>query len=280
MASTILEKPLLEVRDHDGHLTLDREECLARGSALGAAYRSAKPFPHGIYENFLPAGLLDRMVEEFPANEPGRFNDANSRLKTGYQLDKIKSAHINAVIHLLNSHSFLDFLVELTGIPGLIGDPYQLGGGLHETRRGGHLSIHADFNLHNKLKLKRRLNLILFLNRDWEEAYGGHLELWERDMSECRARVLPEMGRAVIFNTDADSFHGHPEPLTCPEERTRRSLALYYYSIEGALDPNLMSRTTDFQRRPGTQDKVKAKQPTHVVLRDITPPVLWRMFSK
>lgn len=280
MATVTLDKPLLSVEERDGFVALDRAECIARGEELHAAYVSAEPFPHGVYENFLPREVLDRIWAEFPPNEPGRFSDAHSKLKTGYQLEKIRSAYTNAVINALNSHAFLDFLVALTGIPGLIGDPYQAGGGLHETRRGGHLSIHADFNLHERLKLKRRLNLILFLNRDWEESFGGALELWARDMSECRAKILPEMGRAVIFNTDSDSFHGHPDPLTCPENRTRRSLALYYYSIEGALDPNLMSRTTDFRVRPGTADRADTKLKTKYLLRDLTPPLLWRMFTK
>jgi hypothetical protein len=280
MATIAVEKPVLAVRERDGFLTLDHGECVARGKELHAAYASARPFPHGVYDNFLPIEVLDRVVAEFPPNERGRFDDAHSKLKTGYQLEKIQSAYINSLINALNSHAFLDFLCELTGIPGLIGDPYQLGGGLHETRRGGHLSIHADFNLHNKLKLKRRLNLILFLNRDWDESFGGALELWERDMSRCAAKVLPEIGRAVIFNTDADSFHGHPDPLTCPPERTRRSLALYYYSIEGALDPTLMSRTTDFRPRPGTEDKPDTRMKLRYLIRDLTPPALWRLFAK
>src|SRR5206468_2179145 len=98
-----------------------------------------------------------------------------------------------------------------TGIPGLMPDPYFEGGGLHETKRGGHLGIHADFNIHSQLKVERRLNLLIYLNENWDKTFGGELELWNKDMKECAVRVAPIFGRAVIFNTDLDSFHGHPE---------------------------------------------------------------------
>lgn len=276
MTTDVLDKPLLSVREDDGFLFLDREQCVEAGRALHAAYAAAQPFPHGVFDNFLPADVLDRTIAEFPPNAPGRFSDANSRLKTGYQLERIRSPYINALINALNSHAFLDFLVELTGIPGLIGDPYQVGGGLHETRRGGHLSIHADFNMHPRLKLRRRLNLILFLNHDWDPSFGGALELWERDMSACHSSVLPEFGRAVIFNTDSDSFHGHPDPLACPEDRTRRSLALYYYSYDGALEASTRSHTTDFRARPGSTDKVDWRNRAENLMRDLTPPLIYR----
>lgn len=279
MDAMIETKSLLRLEERQGFLALDRAQCVGVGKELAASYQSAVPFPHAVLESFLAEDLLTRVAAEFPPPAPGRFDDAQSRFKTGYQLDRIESPLINALINALNSHAFLDFLVEMTGIKGLMGDPYQLGGGLHETRRGGHLSIHADFNMHPRLKLKRRLNLILFLNRDWDPAFGGALELWARDMSACRASVLPEIGRAVIFNTDADSFHGHPDPLTCPKDRTRRSLAMYYYAADAELESTQMSRTTDFRVRPGSHDKPDVKTKARHLLRDLTPPMLWRMFK-
>ena len=161
----------------------------------------------------------------------------------------------------------------MTGIKGLIPDPHQAGGGLHETATGGHLSIHADFNIHPKLNLRRRMNLILFLNHDWKSSYGGELELWEKDMSACAKSVSPQIGRAVVFNTEDDSFHGHPEPLTCPEDVFRRSLALYYYTIPqpGELD---QKRTTDFRARPGSADAFKASGGKNWA-RKWLPPVIY-----
>ncbi len=258
----------------------DRAECQRLGDTLHDQYTTNKPFPHIMIENLLSQDLLRRVVAEFPARETGRFNDAHSRLKTGYQMEKIESPLITNLIAALNSSPFLEFLERMTGITGLIPDPHQVGGGLHETARGGHLSIHADFNMNPRLRARRRMNLILFLNEHWQSDYGGALELWETDMSRKAIEVLPLMGRAVVFNTDSDSFHGHPDPLTCPEDVYRRSLALYYYTVpEGAemLEP---SRTTDFRPRPGSADKRQIRSKTKALVRDIMPPILYRMLKR
>ncbi len=53
--------------------------------------------------------------------------------------------------------------------------------------------------------------------------------------------------RVLIFTTDVDSFHGHPEPMRCPQGVTRRSLALYYFTVEE--DP--VVRSTEYRAHPG-----------------------------
>ncbi len=255
-------------------------ECLGAGKTLHDEYVGNSPFPHIVIDDFLPQDALRRVVAEFPERAQGQFADAHSNLKTGYQLEKIKSAYITNLINALNSAQFLTFLEEMTGIKGLISDPHQMGGGLHETARGGHLSIHADFNMHPKLKTRRRVNLILFLNENWDESYGGALELWKIDMSACEKSVIPVLGRAVVFNTESDSFHGHPDPLDCPEGVFRRSLALYYYTVpEGAemLEPR---HTTDFRVRPGTSDNLQLKNKFKELMRDLMPPMLYRAMRR
>jgi hypothetical protein len=176
----------------------------------------------------------------------------------------------------LNSQAFLGFLEELTGIKGLVSDPYFDGGGLHETKRGGHLSVHADFNAHGKLRLERKINLLIYLNEDWEPEYGGQLELWDRDMRQCAVRVEPVFGRAVLFNTALDSFHGHPDPLNCPPERSRRSIATYYYA---AFDDGYVAaakRDTNFQARPRSSDKTDWQIRRRHFVNDWVPPKLQR----
>jgi len=258
----------------------DRAECQAFGEKLHDHYATNVPFPHIVIDNFLPDNLLRRVCSEFPERTGGRFNDAHSRLKTGYQMEKINSPLITNLVAGLNSSPFLDFLERLTGIPGLVPDPHQLGGGLHETARGGHLSIHADFNMHPRLRLRRRLNLILFLNEAWREDYGGALELWERDMSRKAQEVLPVLGRAVVFNTDSDSFHGHPDPLACPDTVYRRSLALYYYTVPQGAELLERSHTTDFRRRPGSSDKWQVRTKIRQVAKDLTPPIIHRLLRR
>jgi len=148
-----------------------------------------------------------------------------------------------------NSEPFLQFLEGMTGIEGLIPDPYFEGAGYHETSAGGKLGIHADFRLHKRLHLARRLNLLIYLNKDWKPEYGGALELWDPNMSHCVKSVLPTFGRCVVFSTDEKSFHGHPDPLTCPDDVKRRSVALYYYTASRKIYEELPASGTDFRAR-------------------------------
>ena len=142
-------------------------------------------------------------------------------------------------------------LEGLTSIQGLIPDPYFTGGGFHETTRGGKLGIHADFRINDQLHLQRRLNMIIYLNENWNEAWGGALELWDRKMQAKQIEVVPLINRCVIFNTDADSYHGHPEPLQTPEGVMRRSIALYYYIASKSIYQELPTQSTMYRARPG-----------------------------
>ena len=270
----------LNPRINGDSVVFERDECLHLGRELHDSYVRNEPYPHIVIDNFLPANALRQIVDEFPPREKGRFSDSHSNLKTGYQMEKIKSYYITNLLNAFNSSQFLNFLEEMSGIKGLIPDPHFAGGGLHETARGGHLSIHADFNVNSILHIRRRLNLILFLNDKWKEEYGGHLELWQKDMSACCQKVLPVLGRAVVFNTESNSFHGHPDPLTCPSGTYRRSLALYYYTA--AADSNRERvKTTNFKVRPGSKD---APQPLSIRLRelrnDLIPPLVARWLWK
>ena len=195
----------------------------------------------------------------------------------GYQLDAIKSNFITNLCYALNSWQFLGFVEELTGRGPLLGDPEYAGGGLHETARGGHLSIHADYNIHKRFKLHRRLNLILFLNENWQESYGGCLELWDREMKACAKQILPTIGKAVIFNTDDDTYHGHPDPLTCPENVFRRSLALYYFTVP---EHSMERKTTVFQVRPGSNDEKPKTDLFKTFVDNWCPPILKKKSKK
>mmetsp|Transcript_56901 Transcript_56901/g.120803 ORF Transcript_56901/g.120803 Transcript_56901/m.120803 type:complete len:180 (-) Transcript_56901:257-796(-) len=123
------------------------------------------------------------------------------------------------------------FLEELTGIKNIVSDPHYWGSGLHFTDGdGGKLNIHADFNTLPGYQLDRRVNVFIYLNEDWSDEYGGHLELWSRDMKSCMKRISVDFGRLVVFSSTDFSYHGHPVPMTAPKGRVRRSLAMYYYS--------------------------------------------------
>jgi len=149
-----------------------------------------------------------------------QFNTPKERKLAFDVVEKLPAA-ARDVLYFLNSRPMLQFLEDLTGIQGVVSDPYYVGGGLHQIKPGGNLEVHADFNYHEKLKLDRRINVLIYLNKDWKEEYGGHFELWNRDMTRAEQKILPLFNRCAIFSTTSYSYHGHPTPLACPPERTR-----------------------------------------------------------
>jgi hypothetical protein len=231
-------------------MLLDLDGLESNLGELRTRYRGGEPFPHIVLDDFFPAAVENEAEREFPplsAEDWLNFTHVNER-KYSNTNPETWGPVLCRILDDLQSDRFVAFLESLTGIDGLRRDDLLEGGGLHQTPRGGHLNIHADYTVHPKHRTwQRRVNVILYLNGDWPEEYGGALEIWERDMSSCAARVVPKGNRVLIFNTDADSFHGHPDPLACPEGEARRSLALYYFTEEAA--PRV--RSTEYRARPG-----------------------------
>lgn len=256
------------------------EQCIAQGQRLAAEYQSAQPFPHIAIDDFLSVDMLREVARNFPPRELAvSFQRDQENLKYQFMPEDVPCDLTRNLLFALNSEPFLKFLSAMTGIEGLIADPYYTGGGLHETLRGGHLGVHADFNRHKIMNVRRRLNLLVYLNEDWQDEYGGHLELWSKSMKKMERKVAPVIGRAVVFNTDLDSWHGHPDPLNTPEGISRRSIATYYYTSAATLNDQ-PDRTTNFQARPGSSDKVDRKIRITETLRDWLPPAVVRMAGK
>lgn len=270
--------PILETKMLSGDVAaLDRAQCMAAGEALHARYQAAEPFPHIVLDDFIDPAVLRGLLEEWPTTAASAaYNRAQERLKFEWQPWQLTTPRLRAFLAEMNAEPMLRFLEKLTGIPKLIADPYYIGGGLHETRAGGHLSVHADFNIHKGMNLIRRLNLLIYLNDDWNPAWNGQLELWTRDMKERVVSADPVMGRAVVFNTDLDSFHGVPEPIACPPDRARRSLALYYYTAPEEGLAGIPVRTTVFKPRPGSEDKPDREVARRHLLNDWLPPIIQR----
>ena len=249
----------------------DRDALLALAEEKREAYAAGHPYPHIVMDDFLPPDVLDSVLAEFPKPQQAEWETFDSPLerKLASNDDSAMGEATRHVLAELNSGPFIDFLERLTGIEGLIPDPHFVGGGLHQIERGGHLKVHADFNRHPRTGLERRLNVLIYLNRDWDEGYGGAFELWNRDMSSCEAKVLPHFNRCVVFSTTSTSYHGHPEPLSCPEGETRKSIALYYYSKDRPPEESAGTHNTLFQARPG--EELPAEQP------GATPPLRQRL---
>lgn len=213
-------------------------------------YRMEQPFAHMTFKDFLDSDVATKALSQFPKSDDEtwtHWKHFNSN-KMGNTNRKVFPEFIGQLIDEFQSDRFVKWLSQLTGIEGLLSDPTLDGGGIHQTETGGFLNIHADFTTHHyRTHWRRRVNLIVYFNENWKEEWGGHLELWTKDMSRCMVRHAPEFNSAVIFSTNDDSFHGHPEPLKTPEGVSRRSLALYYYTEEPNLDAG---KSTQYRARP------------------------------
>ncbi len=208
-----------------------RQELQELAARLHPDFVGADPFPHVVIDGLLPAPTIQLAIEAFPLPGPGwqNFDDPHQK-KYALRDEELMPEPIRSIIQQVNSQVFVEFFETLSGIGGLIPDPHLLGGGLHQIPRGGTLKVHVDFDQHRQLKADRRLNVILYLNEDWPDSYGGHLELWNADMTHVVERVAPVANRMVVFATGTTSYHGHPDLLAAPEGRYRRSLAWYFYT--------------------------------------------------
>lgn len=255
-------------------------------------YQTASPFANIYFKDFFNPDMLAKVLEEFPdlSNKDAiKFDNPNEK-KLGGKGERPFGEVTKGFMHFLNSEPFLAFLQQLTGIQEpLIGDPYFVGGGLHEIKKGGLLKIHADFNKHPVLKLDRRINALVYLNKDWSEEYGGHFELWDKTMSHCEKKILPEFNTLAIFSTTSHSYHGHPNPLNCPDHRSRKSLALYYYSNgrpKEEVDEGLGQHSTIFKAREGHNEEQeinhdkKPASPMKQFVKDLIPPILFKALRK
>ena len=221
-------------------------------------YLYAKPFPSIVFDNFFEEEILNEILSDFPSNIKDIGNEFNNKAEKKLSLNSAEklSLKTNNFINFLNSEPFVKFLNELTGIKEtLITDPYLVGGGLHELKDGGFLNIHADFNQHPRMKLDRRLNILIYLNHNWKENNGGHLELWDKEMKNCEKKVLPIFNRMVIFSTTDFSYHGNPNKVKVEKNNSRKSIALYYYSNgRPNSERKLGLHSTIFRKRPDSDD--------------------------
>ena len=224
-------------------------------AAHARQYRLADPFPHTVFDGLLPEAVLSAVAREQPEayNSRGCVKGTKfcvsqktsggtlvqaERVRVGKYVaiarrsernrESAMGPHTLMVFRALKSNEFRAFLERLSGISPLISDPKYAGAGVHFAAPGAKLNLHADFNM--GYGLQRRVNIFLYLNRGWREEYGGHLQLWDRNLSRCVQRILPTWNRFVAFSTGDFTYHGHPTPLSCPDHRMRRALVLYFYA--------------------------------------------------
>jgi Rps23 Pro-64 3,4-dihydroxylase Tpa1-like proline 4-hydroxylase len=255
-------------------------ETLAQAKA--EEYKANQPYPHIYFDNFLPFDVAEAALRDFP--EPKEVDwlaskDVNQHKKLAFDAVEKLPPSIRDVLYFLNTRPMLKFLEALTGIQSVLPDPNYFGGGLHQIRPGGLLEVHADFRYHKGLRLDRRLNVLIYLNKNWQEEYGGHLEFWDREVKRAEKKILPIFNRCAIFSTTSVSFHGHPVPLACPPHRNRKSIATYYYSNGRPEEDPELTRNSEvtFQQRPGV-NRVKASLGVRKVIKSLVPPIFTDLY--
>lgn len=256
--------------------------------ALAQRYQQARPYPHVVIDDFLPPEVATAMAADFPRPDDAqvwnRLPTDDQRGKSSLRHENVLPPFIRRLIHELNSQTMIEFIEELSGMDSLISDPRLVGGGIHQTHTSGKLSVHIDYSHHPCYQLLRRINLILYLTPDWREEYGGHFELWDPTATKCLGKVLPVFNRCVIFSTSDSSYHGQPEPLRCPHEVQRNSVALYYYKNDVQITAGQSgTHNTIFRSRPGETAPLGTRivrAASGGVLKDLMPPLLYRALRR
>jgi 2OG-Fe(II) oxygenase superfamily len=229
----------------------------SREVELRARWDTSAPFKHLVVDDFLRPGDAALLSNAFPAPEHPVWLDWRKRTPAQYGKQgpgdstrfRLLDWRFRQALLEFNSDGFLRLMETVTGIGGLVPDPYFTGGGMHQILAGGILDIHTDFNYYKRLSLYRRLNVLIYLTLDWREGHGGELELWDdapKRGGKCFKRIPPIYNRLVVFHTDKTSFHGHPNEWRGPDGVCRRSIALYYYTAQPSPGHRYDDKT-DFQ---------------------------------
>jgi Rps23 Pro-64 3,4-dihydroxylase Tpa1-like proline 4-hydroxylase len=200
---------------------------------LKKEFTSNQPFPHIVIENFLTEDCIESVHQDFPEYNEKTWWKYENPVEVKYANDRVSSfsPSIKDVFKALSSSWFIDKMTNLTGIEDLESDPTLHGAGLHMHPRHGRLMMHLDYEKHPKLVDKqRRINIILYLSKDWDIKWNGATELWNYNMTQKISQSDVIFNNAIVFQTTEESWHGLPEKILCPEGVFRKSLAFYYIS--------------------------------------------------
>ena len=215
--------------------------------ALQEKFQNAEPYRHLILENFFNEDVASAMYENFPS-----IDDLNVKRKS---LNEYKSEDYHferwdpvftRVREAIKSPEWCAIMDQLTGLEGLQTTMDSLGSGVHQGKNGSFVDVHVDVNMNTEAGLWRRINLLIYLNKNWQPGYGGELEIWDKKMTKCHQKVVPGFNRAIIFYTDDNSPHGVSK-LNVPEGESRKSFYTYYYTQPEA---GTVYRDSKFLNRP------------------------------
>jgi hypothetical protein len=254
---------------------IDRHSLIEMGERGHEVYVGNAPFPHIVIDEFFESKAMSEVLTEVDAIDRSKRYAKFLDRETGHNkfafFPEVVGPNTAHLAQCLNSGPFLAYLEKLTGIPNLIADPSYFGGGVHWIENGGYLEVHADFNHLKNYNLARRINLLLYLNKDWKDEYNGHLELWDRSTMTKHKTVAPIFNRAVIFSTVKEALHGHPTPLSAPPGVARRSLALYYYT--NTWEPASQAHTTLYYISQRHKVRIRVSRIVRGLILDLIPPI-------
>ena len=243
----------------DSGLSVLNKATLEATPALSARFNNALPFRHIVIDDFFKPSFCQSLLDSFPSFNPKHARDENGNIGRKATIDDIRKLGptYKTLDTVIKSPVFLQWLGQVTGIDSLLYDPDYFGGGTHENRHGQDLDPHVDFNKHPLTGHHRRLNLIVYLNHEWNKEWGGNLELHKDPRLDSLQNevktIMPLFNRCVIFETTFWSWHGF-EGIKLPQgdddERSRKSVALYFYSKERPETEQTKPHSTIYVERP------------------------------
>jgi hypothetical protein len=229
---------------------------LAAADEIGERFSEAVPFPYIIMDNFFTANYAASLLKAFPSFDEG-YNigdDGKQGNKSTHSRIRSLGTPYTQLDDLIKSAPFLKWLSCVTKIPDLLYDPFYLGGGTHNNRKGMSLNAHVDFNFHPSERWHRRLNMLVYLNQEWQSQWGGSLALYKDPQVSGVAdvKITPIFNRCVIFATTEKSWHGFDliAPPDTHADITRKSIALYFYTRERPAVETASRHTTIYVQRP------------------------------
>ena len=242
--------------------------------ALRQQVKNATPVQNFCIDNFLEPEFAERVLASYPTYEDAMkkgksFSAVNEKGKVQVSDSKSFAPAVDELNRTLASPEFLDLLGYVFDMPNLVADPELVGGGIHQTGPRGHLDVHVDFNFIEDRQLHRRLNILVYFNKDWKPEYGGNIELWDADVKVCHHSYSPIFNRCVVFETNEISFHG-VTAVKCPEGMSRKSFAAYYYTREAPAHWNGVSHSTIFRARPDEVLKGNVMMPLEKASRQVS----------
>lgn len=237
---------------------IDYEALEKRSAELKAQWESHRPFRWLMFENFFKPEAAEKILAHYPTIEGGSWDYTTYvNQNNKFTMTKFEDPVMQQVFQEINGQKLLDIVEKITGIEGIEGDDKLFGGGLHQSTNGAFLDVHVDFNYHPETNYHRRMNILVYMNKDWKREYEGYLELWDMAKKEQLGEIAPAFNRCVIFETNEISFHGHPKALNTPEGVSRKSIAAYFYTKDRPEGEIAADHNTIYVNTEGMKGRVK-----------------------